>query len=588
MLAACEHSGRVRDAFAARGWEAWSADLLPGEQLTDTGVYQHYQGDVRDLFDWYHPVNSRRRQELTMREAPPLWDLVIAFPPCFTAGTPVITARGVLPIENVGVGDKVLTHKGRWRLVTARMSREAPVITDGQITATPDHPFWARKKLRTRYGLTRPTGGGAALPFELAAPDWLSAAETKDTYLGIPASAKELPVPGLTGIVKTSAFWYMVGRWLGDGWTRIDGSKHYDTVICCARDEAPELAEHLIETGLCWNSSQERTVTRFTLSNKYLCRWLEDSFGKYAKGKTLPGWLFGAPEGVRESVLRGYLDADGSRSRTGSPGLVSHASTVSRDLAVGIRVLATTLGYTTTLTKNHRAGPALIEHRIVKQYDSWSVIVRKDDGRFTRADDVHRWVKQRRPWQDAGIQTVYDITVDEDHSFTAHGFAVHNCTHLSLAGARYWKEKRKPRYDEEGEELWSVQDEAASFFMVMYCAPSLYVAVENPRGDMTRRYRPPDQYVEPFMFGDPLKKKIGLWLKDLPLLVADNPVEPTGRVATGGGSHRTDIAAGRGRQNGNEDSEGRARRSIVRSRTSLAVARAMADQWGPYLEERYA
>lgn len=31
MLAACEMSGRVRDAFAARGWEAWSADLLPSE-----------------------------------------------------------------------------------------------------------------------------------------------------------------------------------------------------------------------------------------------------------------------------------------------------------------------------------------------------------------------------------------------------------------------------------------------------------------------------------------------------------------------------------------------------------------------------
>lgn len=31
VLVACEFSGRVRDAFAARGFEAWSCDYLPSE-----------------------------------------------------------------------------------------------------------------------------------------------------------------------------------------------------------------------------------------------------------------------------------------------------------------------------------------------------------------------------------------------------------------------------------------------------------------------------------------------------------------------------------------------------------------------------
>ncbi len=80
------------------------------------------------------------------------------------------------------------------------------------------------------------------------------------------------------------------------------------------------------------------------------------------------------------------------------------------------------------------------------------------------------------------------------------------CTHLSLAGARYWKEKRA-----DGR-----QDEAADFFLEMLQAPAPHIAVENPRGDMTRRYRPPDQYVQPWWFGDPLFKATGLWLRDLP------------------------------------------------------------------------
>ena len=58
VLVACEYSGRVRDAFIARGHKAMSCDLLP----TDAAG-PHYQGNVTDvLYDG--------------------WDLLIAHPPC--------------------------------------------------------------------------------------------------------------------------------------------------------------------------------------------------------------------------------------------------------------------------------------------------------------------------------------------------------------------------------------------------------------------------------------------------------------------------------------------------------------------------
>jgi hypothetical protein len=149
------------------------------------------------------------------------------------------------------------------------------------------------------------------------------------------------------------------------------------------------------------------------------------------------------------------------------------------------------------------------------------------------------------------------------------------CTELSLAGARFWAQKRA-----DGR-----QDAAAAFFMEMYRAPARHVAVENPRGDMSRRFRPPDQIVEPWWFGDPYAKKTCLWTRDLPELRADLPVDPLGRVATGGGSWRTDSAAKRTSMNRYEDSEGRKNRARVRSRTFPGFARAMAEQWGGYIEE---
>ena len=58
LLVACEYSGRVRDAFAAYGWDAWSCDLLPSETPGN-----HYQGPVENLLDQH-------------------WDMMIAHPPC--------------------------------------------------------------------------------------------------------------------------------------------------------------------------------------------------------------------------------------------------------------------------------------------------------------------------------------------------------------------------------------------------------------------------------------------------------------------------------------------------------------------------
>ena len=58
VLVACEYSGTVRDAFAARGHDAMSCDILPTDKPG-----KHYRGDVRDVLD-------------------DGWDLMICHPPC--------------------------------------------------------------------------------------------------------------------------------------------------------------------------------------------------------------------------------------------------------------------------------------------------------------------------------------------------------------------------------------------------------------------------------------------------------------------------------------------------------------------------
>lgn len=79
VLVACEFSGTVRDAFARRGHNAWSCDLLPTESPGN-----HIQGDVLEI------LNDG-------------WDLMIAHPPCT-----YLTNSGVRWLHS---------QEGRWRLM---------------------------------------------------------------------------------------------------------------------------------------------------------------------------------------------------------------------------------------------------------------------------------------------------------------------------------------------------------------------------------------------------------------------------------------------------------------------------------------
>lgn len=134
------------------------------------------------------------------------------------------------------------------------------------------------------------------------------------------------------------------------------------------------------------------------------------------------------------------------------------------------------------------------------------------------------------------------------------------CHDIAVSGARYFKEKQA-----DGR-----QQKAIEFFMQFTDLNCTKVAIENPVGIMSTYYRKPDQIVNPYMFGDPVKKKTCLWLKGLPLLVPDNEVNPEANIAYGDNrSHQKWIS--HGTANG---------RRVRRSKTFPGFARAIAEQWG--------
>lgn len=144
------------------------------------------------------------------------------------------------------------------------------------------------------------------------------------------------------------------------------------------------------------------------------------------------------------------------------------------------------------------------------------------------------------------------------------------CTYLTVTGNKWFKPEYKERFPDREQK----REEAIQFFLQLAKAPIPRIAIENPVGIMSRVYRQPDQYIQPYYFGDPERKTTCLWLKNLPRLKRTKVVKPNlyeykdGR--TDGNWHVKTMKL--------EPLE----RMKERSRTFQGIADAMAQQWGNY------
>lgn len=137
------------------------------------------------------------------------------------------------------------------------------------------------------------------------------------------------------------------------------------------------------------------------------------------------------------------------------------------------------------------------------------------------------------------------------------------CTDLSVSGARWFKDKD--------------QQPAIDFFMLFANHPCKKVAIENPIGIMSTRYRKPDQIIQPWWFGHPETKSTCLWLNGLKPLEKTNVVEPDFMKKANGEYYKD--AKGKRYSRIHFMSRNNKDRAKLRSKTFPGIAKAMAEQW---------
>lgn len=142
------------------------------------------------------------------------------------------------------------------------------------------------------------------------------------------------------------------------------------------------------------------------------------------------------------------------------------------------------------------------------------------------------------------------------------------CTDLAVSGARHFERKIS-----DGSQQKSIE-----FFMALANCNIPKIAIENPIGIMSGKWRKPDQIIQPYQFGDKAQKSTCLWLKGLPKL------KPTNIVEKGEFFEFTSKKGVKKRMamwyyQALRDAKTPDQRRTLRSKTFQGIADAMAEQW---------
>lgn len=175
-----------------------------------------------------------------------------------------------------------------------------------------------------------------------------------------------------------------------------------------------------------------------------------------------------------------------------------------------------------------------------------------------------------RHWQGDVFDTVHQLLYEgqEFDLVIAHP----PCTYLCSSGL-HWNKRDPSRELKTQAAVRDIRD--------LWVLPFKRLAIENPVGCINTRLSnmPKPQYIQPYEFGHDASKKTGLWTRNLPPLLPTEYIDP--RMVDGK------------RRWGNQTDSGQNRlapsatRSDDRAKTYEGIARAMANQWGGYIEMKY-
>ncbi|HZT17228.1 MAG TPA: SufD family Fe-S cluster assembly protein [Gaiellaceae bacterium] len=362
---------------------------------------------------------------------------------------------GEKPIEEVEVGDEVLTHRGRFRRVRETMQRrfEGPIFRitfagEGyrSLAVTPRHPFLVatRERDRDHNAEFEPEWKEA---WELRKGDYLAVPLIVDPGIRAPESwgedvtvgrGRRTAVAERVEVALSPAMCRAMGLYVAEGsvsantsYLSFDSATHEEEQRSLVRETMRE-AFGLEPWEYAYDGRAGRSLR---YSSVRAARLFAQTFGRTTPELRIPDWVLGLDDDCRAAFVRGVYDGEGHYDE--SSGLYRINQT-NREVAQRMRELLLSLGTRASLSRSDRPEPrrSMWQLAICKaDNDLFEVeVLERAPGppRSLKADTVieggYCWLPIRSIEQIETNATVYNLSVEEDESYVCEGVVSHNCT----------------------------------------------------------------------------------------------------------------------------------------------------------------
>ncbi len=414
----------------------------------DEKAQETYQTNFADNFNIAGDITLVNEREI------PEFDICLAGFPCLTEDTLVLTNCGYKKITEVKEGDKVLSHDKKYHTVEAIFyqgeKQVYSVKSSGTLTisATENHKFYVKEKTMEKNKRM------------FSEPKWVPVSELIKKpnavyFFASPINQNSI-VPTWEGTkiyknqtkyiiqntldMQDKALWYIIGRYLGDGWLRKQhksGKVRNDItglIICCNKNETELLAKK-IGNSFKFTISHEKTVDRFIFCNTELGNFAS-LFGEYSYGKTLPGFVYDMPTDLLKELIMGYFDSDG-HYLTSDKNWLNITSINYRLLYSVAHCIEKVYRTPCKIRRANKECYRKIEGRLVHNSESYILTFSKKmpSKSVCFYEDEYLWYPVKKVTK-SNVSSVYDIQVKDSHSFVANHCLTHNCQAFSIAGQK--------------------------------------------------------------------------------------------------------------------------------------------------------
>lgn len=336
-------------------------------------------------------------------------DFIVGGSPCVPAGSKIKTDKGYKNIEDVAIGDLVLTHKNRYRPVSRLYQRESNHIYhikfngNNTLDITGNHPVYVYRNNA----------------FDFVRVDEL----TTNDYVCVNIDQHEEEVDYSDDIL------WLLGRTIADGY--YCESKH-NIVIAVGKNKIEEFEKHLSKIHF-YCTHKDRPSVEYVIKNDHLTELYSYFCNKKALEKFIPDAILRLPTKQLRVVFDGYISGDGFKRKDKVNTIMWSSSSYNLTLSLAA-VTAKLFGKYPTISVRdgeYKKLPSGYCHTAVNYNSQISITNRENPDVKIIEDKLLMRIKAILK-EDTDIK-VYNLETAEDHTYTVNNCIVHNCTYWSIA-----------------------------------------------------------------------------------------------------------------------------------------------------------